>query len=115
MEDGSKMAYLYFSGWQYHISVFAGASSYYAIGRNVLNFNNSEGDQYTFPVNFDYDGFRPLPCDLWPCEKYRVRKFARAVDYVITWELPEKKPVAKKLWRYYEGVHAQGRLAVFKV
>ncbi|HUV87965.1 MAG TPA: hypothetical protein VMX79_12745 [bacterium] len=115
VEDGSKVAYLYFSGWQYRIAVFAGASSYYAIGRDVLNFGNSEADQYTFPVNFDYDGFRPLPWDLWPCEKYRVRKFAPAVDYVITWELPDKNPVAKKLWRFYKGVHAQGRLMVFQV
>jgi hypothetical protein len=115
VEKGSKVAYLYFSGWQYRIAVFAGASSYYALGRDVVNFNNYEADLSKFPVNFAYAGFRPRPQDLWPPEKYRVRKFAPAVDYVITWELPEKTPVAKKLWRYYEPVHAQGRLVLFKV
>jgi hypothetical protein len=115
VEDGSKIAYLYFSGWQYRISVFAGASSYYALDRDVLNFNNYEGDLSMFPVNFDYAGFRPRPEDLWPPEKYRVLKFAPAVDYVITWELPAKKPVAKKLRKFYKRVHSQGRLRVFKV
>jgi hypothetical protein len=115
VEEGSKVAYLYFSGWQYRIAVFAGASSYYALGRDVVNFNNYEADLSKFPVNFAYAGFRPRPEDLWPPEEYRVRKFAPAVDYVITWELPEDTPVARKLWRYYEPVHARGRLALFKV
>jgi hypothetical protein len=115
VEDGSTIAYLYFSGWQYRIAVFAGTASYYSLGRDVLNFNNYEADQAGFPVNFDYAGFRPMPWELWPPEKYRVKKFAPAVDYVITWELPEKAPVAKKLWRYYEPVHAQGRLVLFEV
>lgn len=40
---------------------------------------------------------------------------APAVDYVISWELPEKASVARKLWRYYEPIHEQGRLVLFKV
>jgi hypothetical protein len=115
VEEGSTVAYLYFSGWQYRVAVFAGASSYYALSRDVVNFNNYEADLSKFPVNFDYPGFRPYPWDLWPPEKYRVRKFARAVDYVVTWELPAEAPVAKKLWGFYEVVHAQGRLVLFKV
>ncbi len=115
VEDGSKVAYLYFSGWQYRISVFAHMISYYAIGRDVLNFNNYEADISKFPVNFDYAGFRPHHWDLWPPEKYRVKKFAPAVDYVVTWELPDGKPVAKKLSTFYKHVHAQSRLRVFKV
>ncbi len=115
VEDGSKIAYLYFSGWQYRIGVFAGTSSYYALDRDVLDFNNYEGYQKTFPVNFDYPGFRPQREDLWPPEKYRVRKFAPAVDYVITWELPVRQPVAKKLRKYYKRVHSQSRLRVFEV
>ncbi len=115
VEDGSKVAYLYFSGWQCRISVFAHVISYYAIGRDVLNFNNYEADVSNFPVNFDYPGFRPLPSDLRPPEKYRVKNFAPAVDYVVTWELPKRKPVAKKLRRFYKRVHAQSRLRVFKV
>jgi hypothetical protein len=115
VEEGSKVAYLYFSGWQYRIAVFAGAGSYYALDRDVVNFNNYEADLSKFPVNFAYTGFRPRPEDLWPPGEYRVRKFAPAVDYVITWGLPEKAPVAKKLWRYYEPVHARGGLVLFKV
>ena len=115
VEEGATVAYLYFSGWQYHISVFASAASYYAVDRNVMNFSNYEGDQPTFPVNFDYDDFRPLPSDLRPFKSYRVMKFAPAVDYVITWELPGGKAITRKLWRYYDGVHCQGKLWLFKV
>ncbi len=115
VEDGSKVAYLYFSGWQYRIAVFAGASSYYALGRDVVNLNNYEADLSKFPVNFAYAGFRPRPEDLWPPEEYRVRKFAPAVDYVITWELPPEQPVAKKLSKFYKLVYSQNRLQVFKV
>jgi hypothetical protein len=115
VEDGSKVTYLYFSGWQYRISVFAHVISYYALNRDVLNFNNYEGNIPEFPVNFDYAGFRPYPWDLRPPEKYRVKKFAPAVDYVVTWELPNGKPVAKKLRKFYKRVHAQSRLRVFKV
>lgn len=115
VESGSKIVYLYFSGWQYRIAVFAGAGSYYALDGDVLNFTNYEADLSMFPVNFNYGGFRPYPQDLWPPEKYRVRKFAPAVDYVITWELPKRKPVAKKLRKFYKRVHYQSRLRVFKV
>lgn len=115
VDEGAKLAYLYFSGWQYRIAVFATAASYYAIERGALNFNNYEGDQPAFPVNFGYDGFRPTPPDLRPCEDYRVKKFAPAVDYVITWELPGGKPITRKLWRHYDGVHCQGKLWLFEV
>jgi len=115
VEEGATLAYLYFSGWQYRIAVFAGGASHYAIQAGAVNFNNYEGDQPAFPVNFDYAGMRPLPPDLKPCADYRVRKFAPAVDYVVTWELPERKPIARKLWRHYDGVHCRGRSCVFRV
>jgi hypothetical protein len=115
VEEGATLAYLYFSGWQYRIAVFATGGSHYAIQAGAVNFNNYEGDQPAFPVNFDYAGLRPLPPDLKPCADYRVRKFAPAVDYVVTWGLPERKPIARKLWRYYDGVHYRGKACVFRV
>jgi hypothetical protein len=115
VEEGATVAYLYFSGWQYRVAVFATGASHYAIERDAVNFSNYEGDQPAFPVNFDYPGFRPLPSDLRPFEEYRVKEFAPAVDYVVTWELPERKPIARKLWRYYDGVHCCGKACVFRV
>jgi hypothetical protein len=115
VENGSNIAYLYYSGWQYRIAVFSGASSYYTLERDVVDFNNYEADLSIFPVNFDYPGFRPHPEDLWPPEKYRVWKFAPAVDYVITWDLPPDEAACGKLHTFYKCVHAQGRLRVFKV
>ena len=115
VDEGDNIVCMYFSGWQYRIAVFASAASYYAVDRGVMNLANYEGDQRTFPVNFNYGGFRPLPSDLRPLEKCRVKKFAPAVDYIITWELPGGKPVTRKLWRHYDGVHCRGKLWLFKV
>lgn len=115
VEEGSRMCYLNFSGCQYHIAVFASAGSYYALGRDVMNFNNSEGDQPTFPVRFDYPASRPMASDLRPFRNYRVKKFARVVDYVVTWGLPDGEPIAKKLHWIYRPVYARGRVQVFRV
>ena len=38
-----------------------------------------------------------------------------AVDYVVTWDLPAREPIAKKLWRHYDGVHSRGKACVFRV
>lgn len=113
IKPGARLVFLNFAEGQTGLSVFLHAGNFYALGGDVLNFNNYQGDLPIFPVNFGDAGPRPMMSDMSTASSYKIKNFANCVDYIVIWD--KKVPTWKRfrLNRRYKLLLKDRKLEVY--
>jgi hypothetical protein len=109
----SSFVFLDYGRRQHRVAVFRHAGAYFALHGDVLDLGNYEGRSRDFPVNYREPISGPPRNEIAAPFTYDANKYARVVDYVITWDLPGPGPAAE-FGKSYDIVYEKPRLKVFK-